>query len=53
MKSVLLNNYPNPFNPSILIAYEVPAATHVVVSIYDMLGREMTRLVNEEKNAGQ
>ncbi|MCH8288497.1 MAG: T9SS type A sorting domain-containing protein [Candidatus Marinimicrobia bacterium] len=45
-------NYPNPFNPSTTIAYDVPAASNVSINIYDMLGRNVITLVNEQKNAG-
>ncbi len=50
---LLHQNYPNPFNPSTRITYELPAAARVTLSVYDMLGREVTELVNEEKSAGQ
>ncbi len=45
-------NYPNPFNPSTNITYEVPATANVSISIYDILGRNVITLVNEQKNAG-
>jgi hypothetical protein len=46
-------NYPNPFNPSTIIAYELPVATHVRLSVYDVLGREARTLVNESQVAGK
>ncbi len=48
----LKQNYPNPFNPSTVISYQVPKLSHVTLKIYDVLGREITTLVNGEKSAG-
>lgn len=48
----LSQNYPNPFNPATMIIYQLPAAGHVDVRIYNLAGNEITRLVNEEKEAG-
>ena len=45
-------NYPNPFNPSTTIKYQVPKAGYVSLKIYDILGREVLTLVNENKIAG-
>ncbi len=53
MKFVLYQNYPNPFNPSTTINYEIPSAGIVTIKIYDVLGREIETLVNEEKNPGR
>lgn len=48
----LSQNYPNPFNPSTTIKYGIPQASHVKIVLYDILGREVTMLVNEVKNTG-
>lgn len=48
----LLQNYPNPFNPSTVISYHVPMLSDVTLKIYDVLGREISILVNEEKKVG-
>ncbi|MBV6420069.1 MAG: hypothetical protein DAHOPDDO_01296 [Ignavibacteriaceae bacterium] len=48
----LLQNYPNPFNPSTKIRYQIPELNFVIIKVYDVLGIEMTTLVNEEKSAG-
>jgi hypothetical protein len=45
-------NYPNPFNPSTIISYQLPASGLVTLKIYDVLGREVTTLINEFQNAG-
>ena len=49
---VLQQNYPNPFNPSTTIKFELPGASHVTMSVYDMVGREVSVLVNESSEAG-
>lgn len=48
----LSQNYPNPFNPTTTIKYFIPQTSIVNISIYDILGREVTKLVNEEKLPG-
>ena len=45
-------NYPNPFNPVTTIDYGLPNESHIMLVVYDMLGREVTRLVNETQPAG-
>jgi len=49
----LYENYPNPFNPSTIISYEIPAGSLVTLSVYDVLGRKVTTLVNARQNAGK
>jgi predicted outer membrane repeat protein len=48
----LFQNYPNPFNPSTKIKYSVPHSSNVVIKIFDILGREIQMLVNEEEPVG-
>jgi subtilisin family serine protease len=48
----LAQNYPNPFNPFTTIKFSIPSESHVILKIYDMLGREVRTLLNEEKAQG-
>ena len=48
----LFNNYPNPFNNSTHISYEIPGPSHIKLIVYDILGNEVETLVNEFQNAG-
>jgi hypothetical protein len=49
---LLLKNYPNPFNPSTKIVYNIPQRDNVKLIIYDVLGRVVVNLLNEEVDAG-
>ncbi len=49
---VLHPNYPNPFNPQTTISYELPVTSSVKVVIYDILGREVIELVDQQQSAG-
>ena len=48
----LSQNYPNPFNPITKIRFDLPKNVNVKLTIYDMLGREVETIVNEQLNAG-
>jgi hypothetical protein len=51
-RSALEQNYPNPFNPSTRIEFQLAAPGFVSLKVYDVLGKEVKTLVNEERNAG-
>ena len=48
----LHQNYPNPFNPVTTLRYDLPELTHVNIIIYDMLGRKIRTLINEQQDPG-
>ena len=51
-KFILDQNYPNPFNPTTRISFYVPQNSFVTLKIYDLLGTEISTLVNEDRVAG-
>ena len=49
---VLNQNFPNPFNPGTKISFTIPEKSFITLKIYDVLGDEVAKLINEERNAG-
>ncbi|KAF0147516.1 MAG: 5'-nucleotidase [Ignavibacteria bacterium] len=52
-KEYSVSNYPNPFNPTTTINYQLPADGFVTIKVYDIVGKEISTLVNEHKVAGK
>lgn len=48
----LKQNYPNPFNPTTVIEYQLPQSAQVSLQVYDMAGRQVAELVNDQVSAG-
>ena len=49
----LYQNFPNPFNPSTIISFSIPERTKVVLTVYDVLGTEVSELINDIKSSGK
>ena len=49
----IYRNYPNPFNPTTTLTYDLPLESDVHLAIYDLLGRQVKTLVRQRQNAGQ
>ena len=45
-------NYPNPFNPVTTLRYDLPEDTNVNITIYDIMGRQISTLVSSKQTAG-
>jgi len=52
MTFALNQNYPNPFNPTTTIKFQIPKQAFVTIKVYDILGKLVETLVNENKDAG-
>ena len=52
VKYAFHQNYPNPFNPVTTLRYDIPENSHVNITIYDMLGRQVKTLINQTQDTG-
>jgi aminopeptidase N len=52
-KIELLNNYPNPFNPSTTIPYQLPQETYIRIDVYNLYGQHIAKLLEGRKSAGE
>ncbi len=50
---ILEQNYPNPFNPKTIIKYQILELSFVTIKVFDVIGNEITSLVNEERTVGE
>lgn len=50
---LLKQNFPNPFNPTTVISWQLAVGSYVTLKVYDVLGNEIATLVNEEKSPGR
>ena len=51
-KFALLSNYPNPFNASTMISYQLPVSGHVKLEVYNLFGQKVATLIDSEQEAG-
>lgn len=52
-KFMLEQNYPNPFNPATTLAFELPVRTHVSLTVYDISGRQVSKIADGTMNSGR